>query len=302
MKSGQIMALKARHPCLEMQDHLFNGSLSTTSVNSENQSGNVFTSRDMGQCVPNDVMMTTHKSNFQIVTGPNMGGKSTYIRMIGLLALMTQIGSYLPCEKATITVVDSILARVGAGDNQLKGLSTFMAEMLETGTILEAATSDSLVIIDELGRGTSTYDGFGIAYSISEYIAEQLGCFCLFATHFHELTALEDTLNGVINKHVTAFKDNQKKQLTMLYKIQDGPCDRSFGIQVAQLAKFPKVVLDEAEKKAQELESFTKKSKMSLQTFTEMRFLTTEFDRIKTNCQDPTELSEALHNLKLCVF
>ncbi|ETO22759.1 MutS like protein [Reticulomyxa filosa] len=303
MGSGEMIAVKARHPCLEMQDQLFSASGSISMDENKNDlnsdfDDNVLTSREMGKCVSNDVSLIAQKSNFQIVTGPNMGGKSTYIRMIGLLALMAQIGSFVPCEKAIITVVDSILARVGAGDHQLKGLSTFMAEMLETGTILEAATSNSLVIIDELGRGTSTYDGFGIAYAISEHIAKDLGCFCLFATHFHELTALANTLNGVVNKHVTAYKDDEKNQLTMLYKIQDGPCDHSFGIQVAQLAKFPKQVIERAEQKAQDLESVTKRPKITLQTFAQVRLLMTEFDEHKKKSKTETEHNEALQIFK----
>ncbi len=182
----------ARHPCLEMQDHLFSGS-SASSMGLEMEEGVMGGSAG---CIPNDVSLIKKESGFQVVTGPNMGGKSTYIRMVGLVTLMAQIGSFVPCESATITVVDSILARVGAGDHQLKGVSTFMAEMLETSTILQAATSKSLVIIDELGRGTSTYDGFGIAHAISEHLICDVRCFTLFATHFHELAALASSYPG----------------------------------------------------------------------------------------------------------
>eukprot|EP00752_Nemacystus_decipiens_P008019 g7166.t1 len=211
--------------------------------------------RGSGLFIPNDVSMKMD-SRLAIVTGPNMAGKSTFIRSVGIACLLAQIGSFVPASKATLTLADRICARVGASDNQLRGVSTFMAEMMETTAILRKANRQSLVIVDELGRGTSTCDGFGIAWAVAERLISS-GALCLFATHFHELTTIEQEKNGtgVQNLHVTAEADAASNKLIMLYKVTQGSCDRSFGIHVARLAHFPAHVVTEAESLATALEN-----------------------------------------------
>jgi len=212
-----------------------------------------------GTFVPNSVcfggksQLPSPDATFLLITGPNMAGKSTYIRQVALIALMGQIGSFVPASEATIGVSDRIFARVGASDDLARGQSTFMVEMTETARILNTATERSLVILDEIGRGTSTYDGLSIAWAVVEHLHEVIGCRTLFATHYHELTELEETLVGVANRNV-AVKE-WEGQVVFLHQIVAGAADKSYGIHVAQLAGVPKEVNERAKEILIQLEA-----------------------------------------------
>ncbi|WP_255190595.1 DNA mismatch repair protein MutS [Natronobeatus ordinarius] len=191
--------------------------------------------------VPNDVHLDDERG-FLVVTGPNMSGKSTYMRQVACIVLLAQVGSFVPARGARIGLVDGIFTRVGALDELAQGRSTFMVEMSELSNILHAATDDSLVILDEVGRGTATYDGISIAWAATEYLANEIRAKTLFATHYHELTGLADRLPGVHNVHVAA--DERDGDVTFLRTVRDGPTDRSYGIHVADLAGVPEPVVD----------------------------------------------------------
>ena len=206
-----------------------------------------------GDFVANDTILDNKKNCIAIITGPNMAGKSTYMRQVALICLMAQIGCFVPADAADLCVVDRIFTRVGASDDLGSGQSTFMVEMNEVANILRNATPKSLLILDEIGRGTSTYDGLSIAWAVVEYIANRkfLGAKTLFATHYHELTELEGKIDSV-NNYCVAVKE-KGDDIIFLRKIIKGGADRSYGIQVAKLAGLPDMVVDRAKEIAEEL-------------------------------------------------
>ena len=214
-----------------------------------------------GQFVPNDVRLgipngdggSSSAGRVQIITGPNMAGKSTYIRQAALINILAQMGSFVPAAEARIGIADRIFARVGASDELGKGQSTFMVEMAETARILNAATARSLVILDEIGRGTSTYDGISLAWAVTEHLHDVVGCRTLFATHYHELTELTQTLAGASNWNVAIREDAD--DVIFLHKIVEGAADKSYGIHVARLAGVPREVVERARVILESLES-----------------------------------------------
>lgn len=216
---GIIIIEEGRHPVVEnnIDNHLF---------------------------VPNDTYLDNNKNMIQIITGPNMAGKSTYMRQVAIITLLAQIGSFVPAKHANIGIVDRIFTRIGASDNLSQGESTFMVEMNEVSNIIKLATKNSLIILDEVGRGTSTYDGLSIAWAVVEYIANNVKAKTLFATHYHELTQLQEKLSGIINLTITA--EERGDDIVFLRKIVKGSTNRSFGIQVARLAGIHQDIISRA--------------------------------------------------------
>lgn len=210
--------------------------------------------------VPNDCFMNDEKE-MMLITGPNMSGKSTYMRQIALTAIMAQIGCFVPASEASLPIFDQVFTRIGAADDLIAGQSTFMVEMLEAKNAITHATNESLILFDEIGRGTSTYDGMALAQAIIEYIHNKIGAKTLFSTHYHELTVLEKDLAELVNIHVSAIEQNGK--LVFLHKIKNGPADKSYGIHVAELAELPKELIDRASEVLKELESKNKQQKLA---------------------------------------
>ena len=203
--------------------------------------------------VPNDLYLNATSDTILVLTGPNMGGKSTYLRQAAQIVLLAQMGSFVPARSARLSVVDRIFTRIGASDNLARGRSTFMVEMTETAAILNTATPNSLILLDEVGRGTATYDGLAIAWAAIEYIHARTRAKTLFATHYHELTELADRLSGVKNYHVSVKEG--AGGIVFLRKVEPGAADRSYGIEVAKLAGLPPEVIARAREVLAEHES-----------------------------------------------
>lgn len=202
--------------------------------------------------VPNDIELP-EQTDIQLITGPNMSGKSTYMRQFALTVIMAQIGSFVPAETANLPIFDAIFTRIGASDNLISGESTFMVEMSEANHAIQKASSRSLIIFDELGRGTATYDGMALAQAIIEYVHDHIGAKTLFATHYHELTDLDEALDHLDNVHVATLEQNGN--VTFLHKITEGPADKSYGIHVAKIAGLPQPLLERADLILQKLEN-----------------------------------------------
>lgn len=206
--------------------------------------------------VPNDLVLD-EKNSFVVLTGPNMSGKSTFVRQIGLIAVMAQMGSFVPAERAILPIFDRIFAKMGVRDDVVAGRSTFLTEMNEVAKIVYHATKDSLVLLDEVGRGTSTFDGISIAWAVSEYIHNKIGCKCVFATHFTELTELANLYEGILNKTVQVAEEGST--IVFLHKVVDGVADKVYGIEVAHIAGLPREIVDRAR---EVLETISEKSEL----------------------------------------
>ncbi|RKJ59712.1 DNA mismatch repair protein MutS, partial [Butyricicoccus sp. 1XD8-22] len=193
--------------------------------------------------VPNDCILTEDK-NMMLITGPNMSGKSTYMRQVALIVVLAQMGCYVPADEANLPITDQIFTRIGAADDLAAGQSTFMVEMLESQNAITNATDRSLLLFDEIGRGTSTYDGMALAQSMMEYIHDKIGANTLFSTHYHELTALEEDLIRLQNVHVSATEKDGR--VVFLHKVKKGAADKSYGVHVAQLAEMPEAIIERA--------------------------------------------------------
>lgn len=256
--------------------------------------------------VPNDLIFADDR--MKVITGPNMGGKSTYMRQAALIVLLAHIGSFVPATSAEIGPIDRIFTRIGASDNLAAGQSTFMVEMTETANILNNATEDSLVIMDEIGRGTSTYDGLSLAWACAEHLANQ-GSYTLFATHYFELTSLADQFEPVSNVHLDATEHNGK--IVFLHSVKEGPANQSYGLQVAALAGVPKDVITQARHKLEELEAIAAQQQAQPEQFglfdapakkapekTEPSALETALAEIDPDELTPREALDALYKLK----
>ena len=219
--------------------------------------------------VENDIIMDKN-TNILLITGPNMAGKSTYMRQLGIITIMAQIGCFVPAKEANLPIFDKIFTRIGASDDLVSGESTFMVEMIEASNAIKNATENSLILFDELGRGTATFDGMSLAQAILEYIHDHIGCKTLFSTHYHELTDLEKNLKKLKNKHVSA--EEKDGNIIFLHKVKDGSVDKSYGINVAKLAGLPNEVITRADDILKIYENKEKKRDITIQTTLPLNF------------------------------
>lgn len=234
-EDGEMRVVAGRHPVIEK-----------------------LAAKDAQRFIPNDLYFHPENEFIAVITGPNMGGKSTYLRQAALLTILAQMGSFVPAESALLPIVDRVFTRIGAADNLARGRSTFMVEMTETAVILNTATARSLVVLDEIGRGTSTYDGLALAWAVVEHIHRNIRAKTLFATHYHELTELAETLPGVRNLHVSVKESGD--QILFLRKVEPGAADKSYGIEVARLAALPMSVIERARQILAHHEDFVPKN------------------------------------------
>lgn len=241
--------------------------------------------------VSNDIYFD-NKERFIILTGPNMSGKSTYMKQIALISIMAQIGCFVPADYANISIVDKVLTRIGASDDIITGQSTFMVEMSEVASIINSATPNSLIILDEIGRGTSTYDGLAMASSISKYIVENINAKTIFATHYHELTDLENRYDNILNYRIEV--EEKEGRVNFLRTIIKGGADKSYGIEVAKLAGLPKVIIKESKKILKSLEESKKDSQLNL--FDSIEY--TEYDKLEEMEEKINELRNKINNIK----
>lgn len=251
--------------------------------------------------VPNDIIMDKN-TDILLITGPNMAGKSTYMRQLGIIIIMAQIGCFVPAKEANIPIFDKIFTRIGATDDLVSGESTFMVEMMEASRAIRFATKNSLILFDELGRGTATYDGMSLAQAILEYIANNIKCKTLFSTHYHELTDMEKNLSNLKNKHVAAVEEDGN--ITFLHKVCDGSVDKSYGINVAKLANLPEEVINRASEILKVYESKEKKRDIFIQTTLPLNFensksiVEEEIKKIDVLNITPMDAINILSNLK----
>ena len=249
---------------------------------------------------PNDIKMD-EKTNILLITGPNMSGKSTYMRELAIIIILNQIGSYVPAKEANLPIIDKIFTRIGASDDLVGGESTFMVEMKESAIALKNATKNSLILFDELGRGTSTYDGMSLAGSIIEYIETNIKCKTLFSTHYHELTKMADTFEGIKNVHVSIYEENGN--IKFLHKVKNGAVDKSYGINVAKLADLPDKVIERADELLHNYEGHQKRKKIIKQVELELieekeNPLYDFIDNINPNEITPIEALNLIYEIK----